>query len=146
MSLSGFSSRSMPWSRAVASGPWFGGRPIASVDYQDVESFIVDLYRRGYSAKTVRDCVSVLSQVMKAAARARVIRENPAAGHNVKVTRQRGQVLPLTELHRLVEHTREDYRLAAIVLIYTGMRPSELCGLRVHHLDMLNAPSTSARP
>lgn len=116
--------------------PWFGGRPIASVDYQDVESFIVDLYRRGYSAKTVRDCVSVLSQVMKAAARARVIRENPAAGHNVKVTRQRGQVLPLTELHRLVEHTREDYRLAVIVLIYTGMRPSELCGLRVHHLDM----------
>src|SRR5688500_7005510 len=55
--------------------PWFGGRPIAGIDYQDVESFIVDLYRRGYSAKTVRDCVSVLSLVMKAAQRAKVIRE-----------------------------------------------------------------------
>jgi integrase len=74
---------------------------------------------------------------MKAAVRARIIRENPASGHNVKVTRQRGQVLPLDQLHRLVEHTRDDYRLAVIVLIYTGMRPSELCGLRVRHLDML---------
>ena len=52
---------------------------------------------------------------MKAALRAKVIRENPAAGHHVKVTRQRGQALPLDQLHRLVEHTREDYRLAVIV-------------------------------
>lgn len=117
--------------------PWFGGRPIAGIDYQDVEAFIVDLHQRGYSPKTVRDCVSVLALVMKAAVRARVIRENPGAGHNVKVTRQRGQVLPLDQLHRLVEHTRDDYRLAVIVLIYTGMRPSELCGIRVRHLDML---------
>lgn len=117
--------------------PWFGGRPIAGIDYQDVESFIVDLFRRGYSAKTVRDCVSVLSLVMKAAQRAKVIRENPAAGHHVRVARQRGQALPLDELHRLVEHTRGDYRLAVMVLIYTGMRPSELCGLRVRHLDLL---------
>jgi integrase len=131
--------------------PWFGGRPIAGIDYQDVESFIIDLYRRDYSAKTVRDCVSVLSLVMKAALRAKVIRENPAAGHHVKVARQRDQVLPLDQLHRLVEHTREDYRLAVTLLIYTGMRPSELCGLRVRHLDLLKgsvhvgAPDRSTR-
>jgi len=76
--------------------PWFGGRPIAGIDYQDVESFIVDLYQRGYIAKTVWDCVSGLSLVMKAAQRAKVIRENPAAGHHVRVARQRGQALPST--------------------------------------------------
>ena len=67
---------------------------------------------------------------------ARVIRDNPAAGHHIKVARQRGQVLPLDQLLRLVENTRADYRLAVLVLVYTGMRPSELCGLRVRRLDL----------
>lgn len=117
--------------------PYFSGWPIATIDYQDVESFIVDLVGRGFSPKTVRDCVSVLSLVMKQALRAKVIRENPATGHHLKVPRQRGQILTLDQLHRLVEHTRDDYRLAVLVLADTGMRPSELCGLRVRHLDML---------
>lgn len=63
----------------------------------------------------------------------------PAAGHHIKVARQRGQVLPLDDLLRLVEHTREDYRLAVLLLIYTGMRPSELCGLRVRRLDLFKS-------
>jgi hypothetical protein len=104
--------------------PWFGGRPIAGIDFQDVDSFIVELFRRGYSAKTVRDCVSVLSLVMKAALRTKVIREIPAAGHHVKVARQRGQALPLDQLHRLVEHTREDYRLAVMVGDQSSMKAS----------------------
>jgi integrase len=79
----------------------------------------------------------VLSQVMKGAIRAKVVRENPAAGHHLKVARQHGQVLPLSDLVRLVEHTREDYRTAVLVLVYSGLRPSELCGLRVGRLDVL---------
>jgi integrase len=117
--------------------PYFGGCSIAGIDYQDVESFMVALFRRGLAPKTVRDCLSVLSLVMQGAQRAKVIRENPAVGHKVKVDRQHGQILPLDQLLRLVEHTREDYRLAVLVLVYTGMRPSELCGLRVQRFDLL---------
>jgi integrase len=117
--------------------PAFGGRTISGIDYQDVASFIVELHRQGLGPKTIRDCVSVLSLVMKGALRAKVIRENPAAGHHIKVARQRGQVLPLKDLLRLVEHARPDYQLALQVLVYTGMRPSELCGLRVRRLDLL---------
>ncbi|MDP8974926.1 MAG: site-specific integrase [Actinomycetota bacterium] len=117
--------------------PAFGGRSISAIDYQDVASLIVELLGQGLSSKTIRDCVSVLSLVMKGALRAKVIRENPAAGHHIKVARQRGQALPLEDLLRLVEHTRPDYRLAVQVLVYTGMRPSELCGLRVRRLDLL---------
>jgi hypothetical protein len=84
--------------------PWFEGRPIVGIDYQDIESFIVDLHRRGYSAKTVRDCVSVLSLVMKAALRAKVIRENPAAGHHVKVARQRGRRGHVPAAHPRARH------------------------------------------
>ena len=116
--------------------PAFNGWSIAAIDRQDVSSFIVELLSRGLSPKTTRDCVSVLSLVMQGAQRARVIRDNPAAGHHIKVSRQRGQVLPLDQLLRLVENTRADYRLAVLVLVYTGMRPSELCGLRVRRLDL----------
>ena len=117
--------------------PYFGGRPVAGIDYQDVETFIASLVAQGLGPKTVRDCVSVLSLVLKGAVRARAIRENPAAGHHIAVPRQRGQALTLDELLRLVDHTREEYRAAVLLLVYTGMRPSELCGLRVGSVDLL---------
>lgn len=75
--------------------PAFGGRTISGIDYQDVASFIVELHRQGLSPKTIRDCVSVLSLVMKGALRAKVIRENPAAGHTSRSTGNEARFSPL---------------------------------------------------
>jgi integrase len=118
--------------------PYFTRRPMAAVDYQEVEDFIAHLFRKGLGPKSIRNIVSVLSLVFKAALRGKVIRDNPAADHHVKVPRQSGQVLPMPELERLLAHVREEYRAAVVVLAYTGMRPSELCGLRVGRVSMLH--------
>lgn len=120
--------------------PHFTGWPVSKIDYQDVESFIADLFADGLGAKSVRDAVSVLAQVLKAAVRGRTIRENPAAGHHIKVPRQRGQIASLEDLLRLVEHIPERhavYRTAVLLLMYTGMRPAELAGLRVGRVNVL---------
>lgn len=120
--------------------PYFQRWPIAQIDYQDVEDFIAHLYETGLGEKSVRDAVSVLSQVMKAAMRSRAIKENPAAGHHVKVHRKRGKTLRLDELERLVDGVParyERYVPALLLLIYTGMRPAELCGLRVGRVNVM---------
>jgi integrase len=127
--------------------PYFAGRPIASIDYQDVEDFVGHLFEKkdksgspSLSPKSVRDAVSVLAQVMKAALKARAIRENPAADHHIRVPKQHGQVLALEQLLEMVESVPDDYwmyRSALLLLIYTGLRPAELCGLRVGRLDIL---------
>jgi integrase len=124
--------------------PHFGGRRITSIDYQDVESFIAAQFAKGLSPKSVRESVSVVSLILRAALRARVLRDNPAAGHAIRVRHQAGQALALDDLLRLVEHTRPPYRAAVLLLVHTGMRPAEMAGLRVGRLDLTRRQVTVA--
>jgi integrase len=113
--------------------PYFGGRPLASIDFMDVEEFIAAKLNEGrLGPKRIRDAVSVVSLVMKAAVQSGVRRDNPAAGHHVTVRRKRirqGDVLTMEEIHQLVEHVVDPYKPAVWLLVLTGMRPAELCGL-----------------
>jgi integrase len=121
--------------------PYFGGRPLASIDFMDVEEFIAAKLNEGrLGPKRIRDAVSVISLVMKAAVQSGVRRDNPAAGHHVTVRRKRirqGDVLTMEEIHRLVEHVVDPYKPAVWLLVLTGMRPAELCGLKVRSVDLV---------
>ena len=115
--------------------PKFDGRKINSIEWLEVELFAASLLEKELSAKTVRETLSVLSLIMKTAMRARVIRENPAAGHTMPSRRQRTQILDMPEIVSLVAHTEERYRPAIWLLVLAGLRASELCGLRVMDID-----------
>jgi integrase len=121
--------------------PCFGGRPLASIDFMDVEEFIAAKLNEGrLGPKRIRDAVSVISLVMKAAVQSGVRRDNPAAGHHVTVRRKRirqGDVLTMEEIHRLIEHVVDPYKSAVWLLVLTGMRPAELCGLKVRSVDLI---------
>jgi integrase len=41
----------------------------------------------------------------------------------------------MAQVHKLVEHVRDPYKPAVWLLVFTGLRPAELCGLRVRDLD-----------
>jgi integrase len=41
----------------------------------------------------------------------------------------------MADIERLVSHVRDPYKPAVWLLGFTGMRPSELCGLRVRSID-----------
>jgi integrase len=121
--------------------PEFGHRTLASLDFMDVERFVATKLADGtLGPKKTRDCVSVISLVIQAAIRSGARRDNPAAGHHVPVRRRRirqGDVLTMTEVHALIDQIRDPYKPAVWLLVLTGMRPAELCGLRVRSVDFV---------
>lgn len=122
--------------------PYFGARVQGSIDWAAVEHFISVKLTDGHNPKRVRDMVSIVSAVMKGAVRAGLRRDNPAADHSIPVRRAkigRAAVLTMTEVHRLVDHTRDPYKPAVWMLALLGLRPAELCGLRVGAIDFPRA-------
>lgn len=120
--------------------PYFGHQTMGAIDYLEVEQFIAAKLREGLSPKKVRDAVSVVSLVMKCAVRANARKDNPAAGHAIRVPRRKvrpGDVPDMAEMELLVAHVRDPYKPAVWLLVYTGIRPAELCGLRVRSIDFV---------
>ncbi len=71
---------------------------------------------------------------MRVAVRAGARKDNPAADHEIPVRRnklQPGDVLDMAQVQRLVDKTRDPYKPAIWLLLLLGLRPAELCGLRV---------------
>jgi integrase len=120
--------------------PYFSGRRLAEVDYLDVEQFIAAKLDEGLSPKKVRDAVSVLSMVMRCALRSNARKDNPAAGHHIDVPRRKltsGDVLGMEDVHRLVAAVPGPYKSAVWLIVLTGIRPAELCGMRVGAVDFV---------
>ena len=72
------------------------------------------------------------------AVKAKALNTNPAAGHRAQVQRrtmQEGDVLDMAQVLQLVAHVRDAYKPALWLLALAGLRPSELCGLRVTDVD-----------
>ena len=118
--------------------PYFAGRKLHEIDFLDVEEFIAELHRKGLSPKTVRECVTIVSLVFRGAVHANVRRDNPASGHQLDVRHKpisTGDVLDMAQVTRLVEATPERWRTAIWLLVLCGLRPAELCGLRVGSID-----------
>jgi integrase len=120
--------------------PHFEGMPMSRIDWPEVERFIGEKIEAGISPKKVRDLVSVLSLIMKTAICAGARRDNPAAGHTIPQRRPRlrqGDVLTMEQAHRLAANTRDPYKPAVWLMVLLGLRPAELCGLRVRSIDFV---------
>jgi integrase len=120
--------------------PTFGARAVGGIDHLDVEQFIAAKLVEGLSSKKVRDAVSVISLVMKCAVRGGGRRDNPAAEHHIPVARRKlrpGDVPDMADIERLIAQVADPYKPAVWLLAYTGLRPSELCGLRVASVDFV---------
>src|ERR1700678_232459 len=119
--------------------PYFSGRRVGSIDYATIELFLADRRQKGLGPKTLRECLSVLSLILKFAVKARALSENPAAGHEIVVRRKKLRegdgVLSMEQVHQLVAHVPDRYKSAVWLLVFAGLRPAELCGLRVHDVD-----------
>jgi site-specific recombinase XerD len=106
--------------------PHFTGRKITEIDYVDVEELITDRLAAGLSTNCVRECVSVLSLIMRFAMRGKVLGDNPAGGHELPVRQRKlrdGDVLDMYQILRLIDKVKEPYRPAVWILVLTGLRP-----------------------
>jgi integrase len=118
--------------------PYFKGYKLGAIDFMTVEQFIADRLRAKLSPKMVRGSVSILSLILQSAVKAGARRDNPAEGHDIPVRRRKireGDVLDMSQLHRLVAAVRDPYKPAVWVLALAGLRPAELCGLHVRDVD-----------
>jgi integrase len=118
--------------------PEFGNRTQGSITWVDVEEFIANKLAAGHNPKRVRDMVSVTSLVMKTAIKARLRTDNPAHEHDIPMRQRRleyGEVLTMEQVHQLVEATRDPYKPLVWLFVMAGLRPAELCGLRVRSVD-----------
>lgn len=118
--------------------PRWGDRPLGSIDRAEVRQWVAELADEGLSAKWIRNIVSVFALVLELARDAGALRDNPA--HRIRlprITRPEPRFLTAEEVARLAAVTREEYRFFMWLAAYTGMRPGELCGLRVRRLDLL---------
>ncbi len=118
--------------------PYFGARAMGNIDYMCVEKFIAAKLSEGLSPKKVRDAISVTSLVLKCAVRSNARKDNPAAGHQIRVVKRKlrpGDVPDMADIKRLVAQVRDPYKPAVWLMAFTGLRPSELCGLRVRSID-----------
>jgi integrase len=118
--------------------PYFSGWKIGAIDFATVELFIADRLRAGLGPKMVRQSVSVLALILDLAVQSKALTSNPARGHKIKVRRRRvgeGDVLDMAGVQRLVAHVGDRWKPAVWLLAFAGLRPAELCGLRVSDVD-----------
>ena len=121
--------------------PFFRGRRVGAIDFATVELWLADRRKAGLGPKMLRECLSVLSLVLGFAVKSKALSQNPAKGHEVKVRRRKMRegdgVLTMQQVHQLVAHTRDPYKPAVWLLVFAGLRPAELCGLRVRDIDFV---------
>ena len=117
------------------------GQAVEKLDAEAVRACVADAHRRGLSAKSVQRMLSAWRSYFQWLLKNGVIQANPAAGiRGPKAARKLPQVLDVDEAVQLVSvdvSAPLGVRDRAMMELFysSGLRVSELCGLRWHALD-----------
>jgi integrase/recombinase XerC len=109
---------------------------------EQLQTLVADEHRRGLEPPSLRAMLSAYRSFFRFLAREGKIQNNPAAGvRSPKVRRKLPEVLDVDEAAALVEVTADDPLAlrdrAMLELLYSsGVRVSELCGVRWRDLDV----------
>jgi integrase len=123
--------------------PEFGGRRLNTITRELVKRYFARLTRDGVAAGTVRKVHAVMSAIMGEAIENGYAKVNPCAG--IKLARpEHREMLFLTadEVRKLADKITPYYRTLILFAAYTGMRSSELCGLKWRNVDLLHGRVT----
>lgn len=110
---------------------YVGSLPLEDIEAYHIDQMTATMLREGVNAQTVRHTKTVLGMALKAAAKAKAIRENPATlADPVSVKPYRGYTLRPDESNRLLAACRH-HRLYGAVLIGVslGLRRGEVIAL-----------------
>ncbi|MCI3930186.1 site-specific integrase [Streptomyces sp. AN091965] len=115
----------------------FGPLPLMAVDEMAVKRWMARLLREGVAQSYRFALHSRLSQVMRAAVRAKKITANPCSRESSPgAGKQRPYVCTEAQLWELYEAAEEKYRPALLLGAFAGLRVAEACGLRVTDVDL----------
>ena len=112
--------------------PVFAEQAVAHITPVDVRRLMAELRATGMAPKTLQKIRLVLRQVLDMARTSGAIRANPCDGIRLpRAEAKEPRFLTADELEALARATRPPYGLLVHFAAATGLRPSELCGLRV---------------
>lgn len=118
--------------------PVFGDWPVAQVQTVDVRRFLAGLRATGMAPKTLQKVRLVLRQVLETARESGAIKSNPCEGIRLPRAEAKDPLfLTADQVEALALATRPPYGVLIRFAAATGLRPSELCGLRVGRLDIV---------
>ena len=113
--------------------PYFENRKLDEITRSDIKKWIIWASEK-WSAKTVNNAQSVLNIILNQAVEKDIIKFNPALGLSFRKTEKKNRVLltisEIIQIYNSSRWTSEVLRRAFLLDCVTGMRISEIAGLR----------------
>jgi integrase len=118
--------------------PRFGSMPLQRIDPGAVDKWVQDLSLSGQSASRIRQAHQLLSMILKAAVRARMISFNAAEGTPLpRILPRQPRFLTSEQVDLLAAETPDQYRALIYTLAYGGLRWAEAVGLKRGDVNLL---------
>lgn len=119
--------------------PRLGERRLDEIGVDDILALIGDLREGGYSGWSIRSVLTPLSRLFSHAVRRDVIAASPISkldrSERPTVWKREQRILNPDEIRRLLDAAPPNYRTLLAAAILTGLRQSELLGLRWRNID-----------
>ncbi|MER7533215.1 site-specific integrase [Streptomyces sp. NPDC097704] len=121
--------------------PAWEKRALGAIKPGDVQSWVTSLTTtHGLAASTSRTVFNTVNAVFRAAVRDRMIPHNPCAEAKLpSVPRKKIVPLAVEQVRTLSEEIPGRYKGLVLLGAATGLRPGELFGLQLRHVDLLHA-------
>lgn len=130
--------------------PYFCNKPMLCIGRNDVEKFIIKMKNtkkvnsdENYHSNTIAHLYKTLRLIFNTAVLENIIPENPCSYSRIKPTlrvieRNYFNIDELKEIKNLLEPENIRFRVAINLLIDSGIRREELCGLKWEDVDFVN--------
>lgn len=123
---------------AVHLVPRFGHLPLSAIDPLMIETWVVELTDGGLSPSRTRQAFRLLSMILKAAVRARLLSLNPAEGTPLpRVGRRPPRFLTADQVDELCGVVPDQHVALIYLLAYGGLRWAEAVGLKLARVNLL---------
>jgi integrase len=122
--------------------PFLGRLRLSEIEPRDIKAYAAHIQHRGVRPATVRLAVAPVRALLATALEDGLIRANPAAGLRIATIHQTGQdpenpkALTEDELHQLLTHVPDQWRLFVEFVAHTGLRIGEAVALQWADIDL----------
>jgi integrase len=126
--------------------PRFGDRALATITPREVRAWVAEMVAEGVPPSGINRRLRLFSRLMNAAVETELLARSPAKGVRApQPIRTEARFLTASEVRDLAEAINPSFRVWVYLAAYTGVRWSEMLGLRRKDFDLLRRTVTVER-
>lgn len=126
--------------------PRFGDRPLATITPREVRAWVAEMAAEGVPPSGINRRLRLFSRLLNAAVENEMIARSPAKGVRApQAPRTEARFLTASEVRDLAEAINPWFRVWVYFAAYTGVRWSEMLGVRRKDVDLLRRTVTIER-